>query len=46
MKWILAVLILLPTAASAQLPIPITPDWLKSERESGVLLSTQVQLVG
>jgi hypothetical protein len=46
MKWILAVFILLPMAAWAQLPIPITPDWLKSDKDSGVLLSTQVQLVG
>jgi hypothetical protein len=47
MKWVYSVLVLLPFAASAQLPIPITPDWLKSgEKEAGVLHSTQVQLVG
>jgi hypothetical protein len=37
----------LPVAALAQLPIPITPDWLKGgEKQSGVLHSTEVQLVG
>ena len=46
MKWILAVLILIPLGAFAQLPIPLTPDWLKSDKESGVLHSTQVQLFG
>jgi len=46
MKWIFSVLALLPFAAFAQLPIPITPDWIKNDKESGVLHSTQVQLVG
>ncbi len=47
MKWILTVLIFFPLSALAQLPIPITPDWLKGgEKQSGVLLSTQVQLAG
>jgi len=46
MKWILTVLLFVPLGALAQLPIPLTPDWLKSDKESGVLHSTQVQLVG
>lgn len=47
MKWLYSALVLLPLTALAQLPIPITPDWLRgSEKESGVLHSTQVQLVG
>jgi hypothetical protein len=46
MKWILALIALLPVVACAQLPIPITPDWLKSDKESGVLHSTHVQLSG
>jgi hypothetical protein len=46
MKWILALITLLPVAACAQLPIPITPDWLRSDKESGVLHSTHVQLSG
>jgi hypothetical protein len=47
MKWVLTALVFFPFAAFAQLPIPITPDWLKgSEKESGVLHSTQVQLFG
>ena len=46
MKWIFTVLIFVPLGALAQLPIPITPDWLKSDKESGVLHSTQVQLAG
>ena len=47
MKWVLTALVYLPLTAFAQLPIPITPDWLKgSEKESGVLHSTQVQLFG
>src|SRR5689334_12701753 len=47
MRWIYSCLFFLPLAALAQLPIPITPDWLKGgEKESGVLHSTQVQLFG
>jgi hypothetical protein len=47
MKWVYPVLLFLPLTVFAQLPIPITPDWLKGgEKESGVLHSTQVQLVG
>ena len=47
MKWLYSALVFLPFTALAQLPIPITPDWLKGgEKESGVLHSTQVQLVG
>jgi hypothetical protein len=47
MKWVLMVWIFFPVAALAQLPIPITPDWLKGgEKQSGVLHATQVQLVG
>jgi hypothetical protein len=47
MKWVYSVLLFLPLTVFAQLPIPITPDWLKGgEKESGVLHSTQVQLVG
>ena len=46
MKWGLMVLFF-PLAALAQLPVPITPDWLKgSDKQSGVLHSTEVQLVG
>src|SRR6185436_11230181 len=40
-------LLFLPLAAFAQLPIPLTPDWLRGgDKESGVLHSTQVQLLG
>jgi hypothetical protein len=47
MKWMLAVIFLWPCVALAQLPIPITPDWLKGgEKQAGVLHSTQVQLFG
>ena len=47
MKWVLMVLVSFPLAAFSQLPIPITPDWLKgTEKQSGVLHSTEVQLVG
>ena len=47
MKWICSLLVLLPFSTFAQLPIPITPDWLQNgDKESGVLHSTQVQLVG
>src|SRR6185503_20424812 len=47
MKWVYTALAFLPLTMCAQLPIPITPDWLKGgEKESGVLHSTQVQLVG
>jgi len=47
MKWVLMLLISCPLAALAQLPIPITPDWLKGgEKQAGVLHSTQVQLLG
>src|SRR5215207_810134 len=47
MKWVYSVLLFFPVTMLAQLPIPITPDWLKGgEKESGVLHSTQVQLVG
>jgi hypothetical protein len=46
MKWIFTVLIFFPLGALAQLPIPLTPDWLKGDKESGVLHSTQVQLAG
>jgi hypothetical protein len=47
MKWICPLMVLLPVATFAQLPIPLTPDWLKSgDKEAGVLHSTQVQLVG
>ena len=47
MKWILAIGFLSPCVALAQLPVPITPDWLKgAEKQAGVLHSTQVQLFG
>src|SRR5512132_1559843 len=48
MKWVLTVLLFLPVAALAQLPIPITPYWLKSGSDSdhAVLHSTQVSLTG
>jgi hypothetical protein len=47
MKWVYSALVFLPLGAFAQLPIPLTPDWLKgNEKEFGVLHSTQVQLVG
>ena len=47
MRWICSLLLFLPFGAFAQLPIPITPDWLRSgDKEAGVLHSTQVQLVG
>jgi len=47
MKWVYTALVFIPLTMVAQLPIPITPDWLKGgEKESGVLHSTQVQLVG
>ena len=47
MKWIYSLFVFLPFTALAQLPIPITPDWLKGgDKEAGVLHSTQVQLVG
>jgi hypothetical protein len=47
MKWIFFVLLSVPLVAFAQLPIPITPDWLKGgDKQSGVLHSTQVQLLG
>jgi hypothetical protein len=47
MKWVLVGLFFFPLAALAQLPIPITPDWLKGgEKQSGVLHSTEVQLLG
>lgn len=37
----------MPLGVIAQLPIPITPDWLKGgDKQSGVLHSTQVQLLG
>ncbi len=44
MKWIWGILMLVPGALFAQLPIPLTPDWLKSEKESGILHATHVQL--
>ena len=46
MKWILAVAIFFPFGALAQLPIPITPDWLKGDKQSDVLHATQVLLAG
>jgi hypothetical protein len=47
MKWVLSALVFFPLAAFAQLPIPITPDWLKGgEKEHGVLHNTQVELAG
>ena len=47
MKWVYWALIFLPFAAFAQLPVPLTPDWLKGgDKEAGVLHSTQVQLLG
>ncbi|HWN97449.1 MAG TPA: hypothetical protein VNT99_20625 [Methylomirabilota bacterium] len=46
MKWVLTVLFFFPLAALAQLPIPITPDWLKSDAAHGVLHTTQVSLTG
>ncbi len=46
MKWILAVVIFFPFGVLAQLPIPITPDWLKGDKQSDVLHSTQVLLAG
>lgn len=47
MKWVFMVLVLFPMAAFCQFPIPISPDWLKGgEKQSGVLHSTEVQLVG
>jgi hypothetical protein len=45
MKFLFGILLLFPLAAGAQLPIPITPDWLKQSQSSlGVLNSTQVTL--
>jgi hypothetical protein len=48
MKWLFLalLLLLLPLSAAAQLPFPITPDWLENDRESGVLHSTHVTLTG
>ena len=47
MKWVLLGLMIFPFAAFAQLPVPISPDWLKGgEKQSGVLHSTQVGLDG
>jgi hypothetical protein len=46
-KWALIGLCLFPFASFAQLPIPITPDWLKgSEKTSGILNNTHVTLTG
>jgi len=46
MKSVFAALLLLPLAALAQLPIPITPDWLKQGSASVDLLhSTHVTLM-
>ena len=47
MKWVYMVLIFFPIATFAQLPLPLTPDWLKGGDDPvGVLLSTQVALAG
>ena len=47
MKWFCAVLILFPAAIFAQLPIPLTPDWLKGgDNAFGLLHGTQVELAG
>src|SRR5215212_4025315 len=47
MKWVLMVLMFLPAALRAQLPLPISPDFLKGgDKQSGVLHSTQVGLDG
>jgi len=45
-NWVLALGIFLPLAAFAQLPIPITPDWLKGDSAVGVLNNTHVTLTG
>lgn len=47
MKGWLFVFLVAPWSAFAQLPIPITPDWLKGgEKSIGVLNSTHVTLTG
>jgi hypothetical protein len=47
MKWVLMGLFFLPLATFAQLPLPISPDFLKGgDKQSGVLHSTQVGLDG
>jgi hypothetical protein len=47
MKWILAALLFSIAPLLAQLPVPISPDWLKGgEKVSGVLHTTEVQLLG
>lgn len=46
-KWVLLLVSLLPLSGFAQLPIPITPDWLKSgDKSVGVLNNTHVTLTG
>jgi hypothetical protein len=45
--WVLIGLVSLPLTALAQLPVPISPDWLKgSEKTSGILNNTHVTLTG
>lgn len=47
MKWILAAFLFSIAPLLAQLPVPISPDWLKGgEKISGVLHTTEVQLLG
>jgi hypothetical protein len=45
-RWLLLAGLLLPFCTFAQLPIPLTPDWLKAggEKSFGVLNSTHVTL--
>lgn len=46
-KWGFLSLVLLPLCTFAQLPIPISPDWLKGgEKTSGILNDTHVTLTG
>lgn len=45
--WVVIGLVSLPLAALAQLPVPISPDFLKGgEKTSGILNSTHVTLTG
>jgi hypothetical protein len=47
MKWVLMGLFFLPLTTFAQVPFPISPDFLKGgDKQSGVLHSTQVGLSG
>jgi hypothetical protein len=47
MKWIFAAFLCSTAPLFAQLPIPLSPDWLKGgDKVSGVLHTTEVQLLG